>query len=324
MKKIIVIGNNIDSLLCSYVFKQYEGVEIKIIGNQYYDDFLNNGLEYVRKTKEVIRLFEKYDLESSVYTVKAGIMLKGLIEPFNQSLKKLSKNEIKRLKTDYYRKTRLIEPDEIGIKKSFSDFEIIDNRVIRTDYTYLINKLASDSNFIFDETVVRIDKDFVITDRNKYKYDYAICVLPLWESEKIVNFKINNSMSVIKNIIHLEAEEKKFFQYDVVYTPYTPSNCVYKITSLDDFVIEFSGAFNSGRILSDINFLFGDGWCINSVSSNYSGYMLPVENKTEWPFNIIPVGKFAKWESKINFDSTLDELFEVANRWFGKYKRIER
>lgn len=323
MKRVIVIGNGVTGLTAAYILKCQGGrnVDIKVIGSgENGGDFLNCGVKYIRLDHRIVSLFEDLNLQHSNYSIKGGVWLRGSVHPYPICFKNVDKDEVNRIKEDYYRKSRLLEPGRYALK-AFNDPESNrPPRAIRTDFEILVKKLSQVSRIIKQKAMCVTDFFVFTKEGGRYQYDYLVFAIPLWEIRKCyTGADVSTGTAVKMNSVILGAYGGTYEEWDFVLTPYTPANSVYKIVcrSESEYSIESSGNFCKSRVFSDINFLFRDGWFIKDIHLNLKGYMLPFEKeRIRWPENVAPLGRYAVWDNRVTLDSILKETLKLSKRWF--------
>lgn len=80
--------------------------------------------------------------------------------------------------------------------------------------------------------------------------------------------------------------------------------------------MESNGELDREKLESDLNFIFREGWYIEDLREGLKGHLLDLEKEPEWPDNIAPIGRFAKWDPRATTDVTLEDAEALAQRWF--------
>lgn len=321
MKKVIIIGGDIAGLLCAYLFKKY-GVEVKVIEPGLLgENFIDGGLEFIYNTQPITTILNELDILYSDYNIHGGILLRDKIEKYPAYFKnkKIKKVEVQRIKSDYFRKTRLVKAIIDNPKKAISDLleTTRSKRAVRMDNEELVFSLSKNLNII-KATPLSIDDSNVLTTRGKFKYDFLVFTQPLWVLKDLVDWYVPYSLATKLNTVTVIALGHKYIAYDYILTPYTPSDHIHRFFSYEQgFKMEISGELDYYKLQSDLNFIFKNGWYLKDIKQDLFGFLLPLENKVQWPYKIAPLGRFAKWDQKITLDTTLVEIIELAKKWFG-------
>jgi hypothetical protein len=316
-ERVAIVGGGPSGLIASYVFRLL-GADVTLFEpGALGGEFLAGGLKYLSATTEMVRMFERLDIPYSPFTVKGGIHLRGNVGAYPEVLYKLPKDQAQQIRTDHYTKTRRLAPDE-GAKTAMNDPDTKGpRRALRCDFKDLIDGLA-DGLQIVPKGVKYIGLEGIQTgDGGLFGFDYAVVTLPLWITRSMVNWYIPESSAVKLNLAHVIPKVDPFVKWDYVYTPYTPANVVHRLSPFEDgYSVEANGTLDRVGLESDLQFLFPDGYGVRKVIEGLKGHLLPLETAPQWPDNVAPIGRFAKWDSRATSDVTLDDAFALAERWF--------
>lgn len=326
-KNLVIIGGGISGLLCSYVFKDREDFNVKIIEtDDIGGEFLASGMRYVGaiddeedevKTDPIMIMLDDLGLAYTTYLVKGGVFLKNTIHAFPEDFKKFKKEHMDRIKVDFYRKSRLIEPG-LKAKNAMSDpANFRHKKAIKFNSRDLVKELAKKANIVKAHAHALTDRHVICSRKIMVPYDYLVLTVPLWEIKRLAWWEVHDADVVKMNTAFVMTDNQRFCQWDYVYTPYTPSDCVYKVISAGcGYIVESSGKFKEGSFHSDLEFLFDGEWKVENKLLGLKGYMINVpEKKTIWPLNIAPLGRFATWDSNATVDVTLDKAKVLLRRW---------
>jgi len=118
------------------------------------------------------------------------------------------------------------------------------------------------------------------------------------------------------NLISVEAQRDEYSKWDYVYMPYTPADAIHRISPMDGgFTCEANGELDPSSVESDLNFIFKSGYYIKSVKEGLKGHLLPLPARPEWPDNVVPLGRFAKWDPRSTLDVVLEDANAIAEHW---------
>lgn len=322
--KIVIVGNNIVGLTCAYFFRNI--AEVTVIGKKDKDDEFNNvGSFYTKETPKLNSFLSMIDALhlSSEMKIRNGLFLKGNVERRQTVLRKMKQDRIQRLREDFYRKTRLMEPPKKINESIFSAYNNPQKTIIRASYSLLYDHIKNSLpmvNFENPKVVGCGCKSVYLVDESVLYYDFLIFTLPLWDIKKIVWWNIPYCNALKKNLIKVKplVDSRKYFRWNYVYTPYTPANLVHRITQHESgYCLEISGSIKGklGLTLSDLYYLFPKGWSLEWIKI-VKGYMYDFDIDFEnWPQNIAPVGRYAQWLSGIDFSYILDRISILKNFW---------
>ncbi len=317
--KIAILGGGMPGLLSSYVFGRHKNVKTMLFEpGELCKEFLIGGLRYTYLTDEIVELLAELNLVYSDYSLRGGILLKDTVEKYPECFKEFDKENVKRIQTDYWRKTRKTELDGYIRQSLIDPISAKPKKVVRPNYEWMISELSRNSNVIKSK-IKKIDENFVVMhDNSRFGFDYLIVTIPLWEMKKYVrDWYIPSGQAMKLNTALIVTPKDRYAKWDYVYTPYTPANCIHRFTSHElGYLVEANGDLDFVDLVSDLNFLFYDGWYLNQMFKNLKGYLLPLVKKPQWPSNVVPLGRFAKWNFRITLDSTLAEIKSLERRWF--------
>jgi len=319
MKKVLIVGGGVSGLICSYVFKKYRNVNVKIIeAEQVGGEFLAGGLKYIHRTDEMVSMFVDMDLVFSNYTVRGGIMLKETVQPYPACFQNMEKEKAERIQADHYRKTRLAEPGAHAKKAMNDPASTKPRKALRTDFEVMIRELAKRADVIRG-CLQRVERNHVyLASGQVIPYDYLVLTIPLWIIRKCVNWYVPHGVAMRLNVIKVVPKRDKYARWDYVYTPYTPADAVHRFSPQGaGYAVEVNGDLDHSKLQSDLSFIFDEGWYIKNVKEGLKGHLLPLEQETEWPENIAPLGRFAKWDSRSTMDVALRDSVELAERWLN-------
>lgn len=320
MKEVAIIGAGITGLLCSAVFSKYRKIanvtvyEPGEVGGQ----FLTGGLRYIHRTPAMEDFLDENDMMWCTYRVRGGILLRGEVRQYPKFLRSLDKADSIRIQNDHYRKTRKMEPGDFGSHAMNDPSNGKSRDALRCDLHHLIEILKNKCNIVKCKLIKVISDKAYFENGMVRRFDYMILTIPLWVIKRIVDFELPFSTAMNLSVAHVDAIRDIYAKWDYVYTPYTPSDCVHRISSEGDgYAVEISGEFQEHNLQSDLNFLFKDGWCIKDFKKNLRGHLLPIDGEINTPRNIALVGRYASWQPRTTVDVVLNRATELGKRWFN-------
>lgn len=317
MKKIVIIGGGIAGLMCAHVLKKSRNASVVLLEpNEIGGNYNIPGLKTIRQTKQIEELFKELNILYSNYIIDGAVFTGKKLLQFPLKNKVVGKSVIDKIKTDFYIKTRKLQPPKkfyrhfddqcaIGIKKS-----------VKCDYDELIKKL-SNGIAIKKESCVSIGDNVVITNRGRIlRYDHLVSTIPLWSLKKICDWDIPDSKAMNLTVSIVDVNRDKYSLHDFIYTPYTPKNCIHKMSITGcDYAVESNGVFKEKNLHKDLDYLFPDGWKIKKMYHNLSGYMFQLDKKPILPDNVALVGKFSQWDGSVAADSILNTALSLYDQW---------
>jgi hypothetical protein len=318
----IIIGNNIEALFASYVLAEHGEKSVIFEDGNIGEDFLYDGIKYLFKNDKITEMLYDLDIPYSEYMMKGGILLRDVIYNYPQILDNLSMVEIRRIQYDHFRKTRKTCPGSFG-RTLMNDPGMIKTIrcTIKCDFDQLISSLVNDS-CIIKHNVKKIHSKsscIELEHCNFVKYKRLIVTEPLWNMKEKSDFYIPVAMAMSLNLVHvIPFSSSNFSKWDYVYTTYTPGDAIYRISSTSiGCVVEANGDWEDIKynVLSDLAFLFPEGFHIEKQTTKLNGYPLDSQEKIEWPDNVFPLGKFAQWNSSLSLSNTLLQMYKYAKEW---------
>lgn len=320
MKRVIIVGGGVSGLVCSHAFKKHKGLDVKVLEpSTPGGEFLAGGLKYIHHTEAMTEMFDELDVLHSNYTVQGGILLRGKVQPYPKCFMEMDKGEARRIQADHYRKTRRAEPDDRIAKQAMNDPAAAKpRRALRCHFPEMIEQLAAKADIV-PVGLVKVEADHILVSGDrKMPYDYLVMTIPLWIIRQCVSFYVPEGMAMKLNVALVIPSQDSYARWDYVYTPYTPADSIHRISpSGEHYSVETNGDLDNTALASDLNFIFKHGWSIESLREGLKGHLLELERQPNWPENIAPLGRFARWDSRATTDVTLDNATELARRWFG-------
>ena len=322
-KKLIIVGGGISGLICSYAFRYKNTFDVTILEpDDIGGEFLASGMRYVgaKKADEldpVKKMLEQLDLAYTDYLVKPGVFLRDKVHTYPLDTKEFSSGEVNRIKFDYYRKSRMAYPGN-DIKSAMNDpANYRSKRAFKFNLRDFVIALRNRAKIIKIKALMITNSNVICSDSVKIPYDYLVLTVPLWDIKKMVRWTVHTGDAVKLNSALITTDNQEFIQWDYVYTPYTPSDCIHKVISAGcGYVVECSGRMNDADFHSDLEFLFNGDWNIRNYFTGLKGYMVSKpEAKTKYPENVAPLGRFATWNQDSTVDTLLEEARGLARLW---------
>ena len=118
------------------------------------------------------------------------------------------------------------------------------------------------------------------------------------------------------NIINVTPRFDRYANWDYVYTPYTPDNLIHRLSpNGGGYCAEANGELDEIQMHNDLQALFADGYQVDSITERLKGHLLPLAARPEWPSNVVPIGRFAKWDPRSTTDVSLADAYALAEQW---------
>jgi hypothetical protein len=319
MKRLAIIGGGVSGLVAAETFNMHGWHTTLIEGGRLGGEFLAGGLKYIHKTDEMTALLKRLEVQYSAYNVRGGIHLRGEVLPYPQCFDDMEARDIARIQADHYRKTRRTGVGEDAERAMNDPAALGPRRALRCDFQDLIDTLSDVPDVIVESFAKRIDPErnvVHVADGTAVVYDALIITVPLWVIQKLVPFYIPEGMAMSLNVVQVTPRRDDYAGFDYVYTPYTPHDCVHRLSpARDGYSVEANGVLNHIDLHADLSFLFPDGFNVESIKEGLKGHLLPLDVEPDWPANIRPLGRFATWNPRATTDVTLSEVMAMAEEW---------
>jgi hypothetical protein len=316
-KKVVIVGcSGMESLILAKQLKDVCDVSLVIKG-KIGQSVLEDTPIYLKPHNDMILFLKENEIEYSTFSIKAGILLRQKVFSAD-AYRKLGEAYRDRIEKDFYRKSRLLEPTS-ETKKGIIDFEFNTTRkVLRIAPEIFLENICLEITSLkrFINYVVKIEKNrIILNDDTTIPFDILLINLPLWDLKQIAFWEILFCYSTKRCLFSIKDYGESCFNskiYDVIYTPFTPENKIYKI-SIDGekCLAECSGEYESqkNKIISDLNFLFESNWSFLKIHENLGGYIQEQKiNFLSWPKNIIPFGKYTIWNNRESANSVFKKI----------------
>lgn len=323
-ERVIIAGGGVSGLVAAHVFAKRGRNPVVLEPRSLGGDFLSGGLKYIHKTQGMADLFDELELPWSDYNINGGILLRGTVEPYPKCFAGMDEEESTRIQADHFRKTRHTEPGGFG-SKAMNDPAAArtSRRAIRCDFRDMVKRMGNRTK-VLNMGVQKIDSKrsgVQLTNGEWVGYDKLILTIPLWIIRQMADFYVPQGMAMALNLIQVKPRRDRFARWDYVYTPYTPADSIHRFSpSGSGYSMEINGEWErqEANAVDDLAFIFEDGFVVERIKVGLKGHLLELQEQPEWPSNVVPLGRFAKWEPRATTDVTLEEVTRLAERWGWK------
>lgn len=319
MKRLAIIGGGISGLVAAETFNLAGWHTTLIEGGKLGGDFTAGGLKYIHKTDEMVALLKRLEVLYSPYTVHGAIHLRGEVLPYPQCFEDMTKSDIARIQADHYAKTRRTGVDEFADRAMNDPAALGPRRALRCDFQDFIDVMATVPNIILTSHARRVDHKRQVVhlvEGQPVRYDALIITTPLWITKRLVDFHVPEGVAMALNIVQVTPRRDDYAGYDYVYTPYTPQNFAHRLSPAQDgYCVEGNGELNHLDLHADLQFLFPDGFTVETIREGLKGHLLPLDVQPDWPDNVKPLGRFATWNPRSTTDVALSEAIDMVGVW---------
>ena len=325
--RIAVAGKDVAALIVSRLLSEM-GHNVLLCTNGEENTFekVSARPELVKKGRHLLSFLDSFGFEYLAYKTRVGILLRGDIAKYPGPVAR-DKKRMKAVSLKLCTKSRLVGPPS-GQKLPNIQGDIPKSAVAFnwSDLVTLLDcrrhqRYTTDSNII-----VSIEPGVVETTAARRYFDLVVVTLPLWEVARYVAWDVPHASAVIEHVVGVHSntekdEEEELSKFDVVWTPYTPEDLIFKVTQCgSEYRVHFSGPWEDGetnlRLASDLNFLFPSGWSVAFADRGVFGHRFPLSCRPVWPKGIVPIGKYAAWDEKhVGLESILADFENLRKRY---------
>ena len=231
--------------------------------------------KFLERTDEVTKLLDDMGVTFDEYALNIGVMLHGRVLPCRDRLTQAVQHA-------YWGKTRMTSAPEGTVKAIVEPEASTRRRAVALDWGDLRRPLINGAD---------------IRSEAEGDFDLTIETRPLWKSHFV---DCQDAMAVTLNMVRVKCVRDSYLRWDLVYTPFTPADCVHRVYhSGDGYVCEFSGSLDDDRLTSDLNFLFPEGWYVDGEIESGYGHLVPMPDRPMWPEGVRPIGRLAQWDEQV-------------------------
>ena len=310
---VYVIGGGLSGLIVADVMKA-RGAKVTIVETQQSkEDFFFGSRIY--KTKEAVEMLERFDLAFSDFIVRGGIMLRGFVWPYPMCFKGMSEDQAERVNQDHFEKAVQTASGEWGTDAMSREPGTKQKRALRCNVDELTKRLKRNTRRMRG-TVKQINGRSIVIGAKTFEPDFVAITLPLWEVQDLVPWHVPDATALRLNVAFVVPRRNRFQKWDFVFTPYTPGGSVFRVSQIGNgFACEFNGRVDTEKLISDLNFIFPDGFSVAGVKYDLTGHLFPLQHLPEWPWNVSPIGRVAEWR-QMTIDDVVQSAHRVAKEWF--------
>lgn len=243
--------------------------------------------KYLERSKEVTRFLDGLGVLYGEYSIASGVMLHGKVVPCRENLTQSVQHA-------HWKKTRMTSPAPGEEVKGVTDPEVGPKRkAVSLDWGDLRKPLLRD---------VTIEADA------KDAFDLTVETRPMWEFAEG-----SDAMAATLNLVPVKAVGEGFIRWDLVYTPFTPADCIHRFYHhAGGYICECSGQIDEDRLTSDLNFLFPRGWHVDGEIQIAHGHLLPLEHRPSVPPGVHRIGRLAQWDEGVTMTNVIREAMKIA------------
>lgn len=307
MIRVIIIGLGLEGLVTAWVFRQHPLLDVWNVGRV---SDMPDRLPVLAHTESTVGLLNELRLNYASYAPRDGILIGGEVERYPHALR--THHDCATEIFHAWQAKAGIEPAPLNgeLKRTAS------KRRLRCDIGDLVRVLCTDAKVIACDDAWRLEPGTMHSQDTKLDYDFAVITVPLWEARSRVWFRIPTASTAVRTVATVRARRGgKLRRWDRVLTPYTPGDSVYEVYDYGDcYETSIAGKGDAGSLLSDLNFLFPEGYGLSHIRQE-PGRLARLDAQIRWPENIAPLGEFAEWRDGRGLEEVLDTAYDLMRRW---------
>lgn len=296
--RVCVSGGDVTGLVVAYVCRVLGHsvvlVEAGKLGAQAFDC----SHKFLERSDEVCAMLDRLGVVYDEYTLSTGLLSHGAVVRCPRRVSPAVHHA-------HWRKTRLTAwpVDCVGMGKAagMNEPEVTSKRyAISCDWHDLVKRLSAGL------TVARA------YGSHAQNADLVLETRALWESTLATG--VSDAMAVALTLVTVQAQRERYLRWDIVYTPHTPGDAIFRLYHGDSgYVCEFSGERNEDALISDLNFLFPEGWKIEAVTHG-NGKLVSLQERPVWPHKAWPLGRLAQWDELASLTRVIRDTQALLER----------
>lgn len=295
--RVCISGGDVTGLVAAHVCRVLGHSVVLIEAGKLGAQAFDSSHKFLERSDEVCAMLDQLGVIYDEYTLNTGLLSHGVVT-------RCPRRVAPAVHHAHWKKTRLTAlpaAGKLGKAVGMNEPEVTSRRyALSCDWHDLVKRLSAGL------TVSRAHGAFV------READLVLETRPLWEST--IAKGASDAMAVALTLVTVHAQRERYLRWDVVYTPHTPGDAIFRLYHGDDgYVCEFSGERDEDALISDLNFLFPEGWKIEAVSHG-SGKLVALHDRPVWPHKAWPLGRLAQWDELSSFTRVIRETHALVER----------
>lgn len=271
--------------------------------------FSRGSPKFLVATPDVTRLLHEFGVTFSTFLVVRGILLRGKVHTYPRAL--INNPSSQRIQRDYWSKSRRVMPDDPTVRLMDDATTHCPKSLVRCDEEELVARLARGLH-IERADVTCLTRDRLYTTAGDLGFWRMVTTVPLWELEPVARFHVPVAVATKMLVASVVPYRDRYSRWDLVYTPYTPTNTVHRMVSFEEgYAVEASGDPTLDDLHGDLQFLFPEGYYVKRITSELNGELVPMLEKPDWPHGVIPAGRYSQWVPDFRFHDSVARAKEV-------------
>lgn len=299
--RVVVLGLNLESLLACWILRQHPMLDVWLIAEQPLDLLLREDeVLFMPHTANISNLLRNLNVAYASFIPQDGMLLRGQIQP----IARCSDEAVVR-----YAKDRTGEDIAAWIKAAKHR-----SRRLRCQLSDFLQALIRGLQYAVSPQWSLEPGEVVFGAQQRIEYDFAIVTGPLWKLKQRVWFETPQITPQEHAVVCVEPRRLAHFRrWDTVLTPYTPSEAANKVTVIGNLMlVEMAPGATSEAMISDLNFLFSQGYALQSIDVKRRLKDLVF---LRWPENVVPLGSAVAMSSLAEL---VEGAYECMRRWIRR------
>lgn len=320
---LVILGGGISGLIAAYAFRSHRPTLIEAsptLGGSY----LRGGLKYIRATPNFESMLDSLHVPWLPYQPRGGLLrtIQGvpILLDHPLALKQMPVPERLSIQKAHWSRTR-------GTTFGFADTCMNDPLgegdaiALHVDHQLLINRLVSEvsahCHVIAGVNVKQVEPEWVVTDVGTFPYKRLITTLHMGIVNRLAPWMglpkpESRDLSVAFFTSRPEVLPRKADNMDYVYTPDLP--VVHRISrnrgsnGATIWQAEATGDVSETEIAEAVG-----GQPHKRVK--LAGHLIPFGSEPQYPKNVVPLGRFAEWDTRSEAEKTLDRALALVGEW---------
>lgn len=321
MVKTVILGGGISGLLAAYVLRGQDTTIIEKdakLGGSY----LDGGLKYIRQTDNMSNMLDDLRVPWTLSMPHGAILVAGVLRPHPWWVKYLSHEERLAIQKHHWERTRgsLDNFTETCMNDPVGHQHMAYNLDFRDLLESLIREVRNSCTVIEGEMVKSVTKDCVYTSVGTLPYQRLITTLPLRVSRTLFqHVSIPDVVALPLTIAHLlllpPALENAKRVYKIPGNGYArPLDYIYthdwqrahRVSSQRmGWDVELAGIVTHPELVEPAF----EGLIPTKLVIT-AGHLTPLAVPVNWPNNILPLGRFAEWNTRSTVEKSLDRVIK--------------
>lgn len=300
--RVVVIGLGLDGLITGWVLRQHPLLDVAVVGQRESYPLIETDTPH---TTSLGNFFRAIGLPHSSFQPKESLLLRGGLGPTHEMLARVARATAQRVLDDWRRKA--------GLSRAALNGELSrPKRRLRFDERELGEVLSCGAKIIVGEYAVEPGR--VHTERGKLEFDHLAVSDPFWLWARCAWFSRKADYAEVKQLSArvLPRPPSPFRAWDLVTTPYTPADAIYRVRPWGGELHCDSRPATVGELLSDLNWLLPAGYELTELLEQVVA--IDRAPSLRWPEHVAPIGRSANPAQHRTLHDVLLEAYEHVRR----------